>query len=311
MRHGIVHDPQHEIWHALQRTQSLQITAAAPLVVSVNSPALQKSSGSDKDLGTSSVAMAVTVNTPAAVEKVPLDATSGIACPITQAQWNAIFAKAGVSAKTLTHSWAFQDASGNITATVGTDLTVSGTLDYQQTVSGWTRKGTRFTNTAGENALLTGGAAPVTSTTSSLWLAFIDITATPSGNRCVMAATSDSSNTDILGCKVTAASKIRVHNGATTADTPSNMVTGGVRPFVHRYDRTNSNNTIYLDAEKASVAYASYSVDGSKGFGAVGTVNSCAMDVLLGAAFAGSAAEWSDANVKAVLQAMGWTIPWS
>ena len=72
------------------------------------------------------------------------DAASGKLTPLTQAELNAVLSAGGISAKTALDAYGFQDASGNIAASIGTPLTVAGALSYQQAEAGWTRKALAF-----------------------------------------------------------------------------------------------------------------------------------------------------------------------
>lgn len=237
---------------------------------------------------------------------VVTDPTSNKGVPLSQAEWNDVFTVAGVGAKTVHSSWGFQDASGNIAATVGTALTVTGTLDYRQAVAGWTRLSANFTETAAERAGWAAGVGPNPASVSTLWIAYIDLTLTPAASR------------NFLGCSVTGAPastlvltntpRFRVTTNGVSGTGTVDPVTGGVRPFVILNDRTGSRSLGYSDQEKLSTTYAALG-DGHKGFNTTGT--GAQMSVLWGAHFESAHAEWSDAEVKAILQALGWTIPWS
>lgn len=237
------------------------------------------------------------------------DATSGKGVPLTQAEWDAVFSGAGVASKTVAHSWGFQDASGNAVAEVGTDLTAAGTLEYEQTVTGWSRKAIRFTNASTDALSHAGGVGVNPNTTSCLWIGYIDVLASISAARSVIVGGGAAAASELVARhNVTPVTQIKVMAG--TAVGTSNPSTNSVRPWVLKYDRTGTAAVVYTDQEKVVGTYNSGVTDGVKGFGA-SVATSAGMDVLWGACFAGSDAEWSDDNVKAVLQSLGWTIPWS
>lgn len=239
----------------------------------------------------------------------PTDATSGFGVPLTQADWDAVFSAAGIASKTLSHSWGLQDASGNPAAEVGAALTATGSIDYQQAVSGWTRTATRITEVSGERLTIAAGVAPNPASVSALWFAYVDFPGNPGANGRQYVIVSS----DVTGCSLagTTTPRLRVQCAGVNTAGANDHVTGGVRPVVFKYDRTAGAVVAYTDQEKIAGTYSASVVDGEKGFGGQAGTAAAAADFLLGAAFAGSNAEWSDADVKAVLQALGHAIPWS
>ncbi len=83
----------------------------------------------------------------------------------------------------------------------------------------------------------------------------------------------------------------------------------GSHVFGCKYDRANSVVVGYSELEKHSGTYSAALLDGTKGFGGVSTMDSV---YVYAAMWSGAAAEaMTDANVKALLVALGHTIPWS
>ncbi len=80
---------------------------------------------------------------------VSQDATSGKYVPANASEWTELLAGSGIPNPA--DLYLFQEASGNPADSIGAKaLTASGTLSYQQTVTGWTRKSIRTTrSTAG------------------------------------------------------------------------------------------------------------------------------------------------------------------
>lgn len=234
-----------------------------------------------------------------------LDAASNKACPLTQANWTALFSYAGVSARTVAHSWGFQDASGAVTATVGANLTVTNAPTYQASVTGWTRKALRFAATTNQRAAFVAGTGPNPASGSVAWFGLIDPTATPATTGILMFATDGS---PILNTRINNTPRIGVNCNGVIATGSSDPVTGGVRPVLLVYNKTAATVKVYTDQEIVTGTYNAGVVDGNKGYGAVGTP--CAADVLLGAAFAGANAEFSDADVRATFRAMNFSVAW-
>lgn len=238
----------------------------------------------------------------------PSDLLSGMGVPLTQAEVNTFLAEANMGAKTVAHSWGFQDASGNISATVGTLLTAAGTLEYQQAVSGWTRTATRFTDNTTDAASHAGGTGINPSTTSCLYLFYIDVITDVGALRNMVQGGGAVTGSELSYRRSAArlnAVKVMSASVAGTADPQD----GGVRPCVLRYNRTAGTADIFNDQEKVVGTYNSGVTDGVKGVGA-GIVNSGGLDVLWGLAFSGASAEWTDIEVRAFLQALGWSVAW-
>ncbi len=77
-----------------------------------------------------------------------------------------------------------------------------------------------------------------------------------------------------------------------------------------KYDRTGAVVVMYSDLDKTPGTYSASAVDQNKGFGAAATAAGAEVN-MWGVMWSGSNSEISDANVKLMLQAMGYTIGWS
>ncbi len=98
-------------------------------------------------------------------------------------------------------------------------------------------------------------------------------------------------------------------NGVTA--TGASDPTGAVRPLMSKIDRTNSIAIIYSDQEKKAGTYSSGVNDGAKGFGSLSNFSFLG-NFVIGAMWSGAGAEsCTDANVKALFVALGYSIPWS
>lgn len=237
------------------------------------------------------------------------DATSGKGVPLTQAQWNTVFSNSGMANKTVAHSWDFQDASGNITRTIGDDLVAAGTLDYQQNLTGWTRKGVTFTNNTADAAAHAAAVGADPSANSVLWFAYIDIATAAVVARQVLTAGGAAAASE-AAIRHDASRFLQIKILGATAQGAADLDLAALRPFVLLHDRSGSRAIAYTEAEKVVGTYNAGVTDGVKGFGAA-SATSAGMTVSLAAVFSGSDAEWTDAQVKAVLQALGWTVAWS
>jgi hypothetical protein len=88
-------------------------------------------------------------------------------------------------------------------------------------------------------------------------------------------------------------------------------VVNAVHPVVIRYDRTNSNTTLYTDLEKKVGTFSAAATAGLLTFLGGQTTTAGDVGYLYAAQWRDGSAEMSDATVKSLLQALGWTIPWS
>lgn len=231
---------------------------------------------------------------------VPVDGTSGKGVPLTLADY------ALVTSKVPSHTWGMQDASGNPVATVGTNLTATGaSIAYQQSVAGWTRVAIQIPEISGRRLAFTTGGPMNPASGSVAWFAYIDVVSNSSTQPVITL----SNNATPMHCQVTTTPVSSLRVAANTANGTGNPITAGVIPWLIVYNKTASTAKLYTSQEIITGTYNSGVGDGTvKGFGGSGT--SCVMNILLGAGFEGANAEFSDANARSFLQALGWTIPW-
>lgn len=240
---------------------------------------------------------------------VSRDASSSVYVPANGSEWTTLMNVAGVATGNPSTTYLCQEASGNLADSIGTfTLAASGTgLLYQQTISGWTRKAVG-TTTAGTGVFANADAGlPNIATNSILLMMYVQ-------------PTTIATRRDIIGFGA-AATKCVAQNEVTTgfarALCNSNIggpgavnMGGSVHPWVLQANRTASTCTLYTDVEKITPAFSAAIAGQSI---TVGTfIAGCATArYLYGACWFNSAAEMTSGQVKAVLQTLGWTIPWS
>lgn len=238
-----------------------------------------------------------------------IDATSGKGVPKTATEWSA-FATAFSLSTTPSNLWLMQEASGNLSDAIGSvTLTAGGTgLSYSNAVAGWTRVGLGTTTANSGTFSVGSGTGPNASTTSVAILAYVRID-NVTGEFAVMAMTGSTNNYVQLNCTAAGLLKPYIDTGNTTGAT--NYEGGVVTPILFVFDRTNSRARVYTDVEKIAPTYGSGTADGSKWFGSTPASNSgCTARYLWGCWFTGASAEWlsTDANAKAMLQGLGWSV---
>ena len=237
---------------------------------------------------------------------VTADATSGLKIPQTGAEWTALAVSGVAAADSI---WRCQEASG-VLADSGanatpTPLTLSGTGTYANVVTGWASKGLATADGVNGSWKTTGGAAANPASASQLMLGYILVSNTPTVNRDVMEFYA--SGALAVRITVTPRTALKVGGGATTG---TNSPVGSVRPFVMKYDHTGLAVALYTDQEKLIGTYAAQASI-SIGLGGFNAASPPTANYLYAAAWYGAAAEMSDATIKAMLQALGWTIPWT
>lgn len=261
--------------------------------------------------GTYSVTLTVrdssglTAHTTSSVEVIlwTIDATSGIATPETSDEWtNFLAANTGTNFSVPDHLWLFDAASGNLSAAIGgKTLTMSGAPSYQQTETGWTRKFIRAsgaaTNQFCNNATMTAAA------NSALVLVFARVVQPVSGHQRVLYGGASSNAFE----GIAGSSHIRYRTGASSANGTASHV-GQVRPYVLVHDETANRMALLSDIEKVSPAFAARSGTTVQFQFGVAADTTALTSIGYAAAWDGANAERSDADIKALLQAMGFTV---
>lgn len=235
---------------------------------------------------------------------VARDGTSNIYCPATAAQWTTTIGVASYPGIP-TSLYLCQEASGNLADSIATNtLTLAGAGHlFQQSISGWSRLAATTTDGTAGQKWVNSTTSPSAPSTSVLVLAYLRMpSAAPAVARDVFEV---SSNADL---RFNTTAKLRLVSGA-SADLV-NVSTGAVRPIILKVNNTGTVIQAYTDQEKFTGTYA---VPANANFFSLGGQAAAGGDIgyLYVAEFAGAAAEASDAQVKLLLQTLGWTIPWT
>lgn len=233
-----------------------------------------------------------------------VDATSGKGWPISAAEWSDFISDIGQTFSAPDHMWLFQELSGTLADSIDArDLTVAGSPLYAQTVTGWATKAVTASGLAANQTAnnTTFGNA---NANSLLLLMYAEI-AQPvlTHTRAFLGA---ASGNDFQG--LAASNAMRLRTGANIANGTLSHV-GQVRPYVLRWDRSGAGaNVLYSDIEKVSVTFASFSGTELRfTFGTAADVTANTK-VLRAAAWEGTSAELTEAEIKAMLQGLNWSI---
>lgn len=242
---------------------------------------------------------------------VTQDAASGKYFPATLTEWQTTLSVAGASGDP-SAAHLMQDAAGPIADALGTlTLTVTGAPTFQAAVTGYTRK--KISNGVGDGNTMrldtANAALPDISTTSFLALVVADMpTAAPGATR----------NMIEMGTNATrAACEFFVTGGTNLARSVANTQAGAADPksAVHlmwlQVDRTNSTVKVFTDQEVVTVTFGGTMAGKNYSLFAVsGGQAAASMGYLYDTLFYGAAAEKTQAQIKAISQTLGWTIPW-
>lgn len=234
------------------------------------------------------------------------DATSNIYVPSTAAQYTALNAGA-----TPTEIFLLQESSGDVVGSLLSEhLVPTGSPLYQQSVTGWSRKGVRGDNTTANQRF--EGTGPNPTVTSVAVLAYIGNTAPVNDGAARRIFVFGTNGSDIGLSDVSAGTNVfRYRAPASINDTAGSYTTAGfVALVVH--DITNSRARFFTNVEAISPTFGAATSGTLFGIGAVGSGAFHAATVMYLARFQGAQAEFlsTNANAKSFLQALGWSIPW-
>jgi hypothetical protein len=216
-------------------------------------------------------------------------------------------AAAGLATGNPTVAWTLQDASGNPTDFMGGSvvLGVNAAPTYQSPVPGYSRFGIRFVDGTASQRMFNNSAAPNPALTSTLVFAVVQFpSSAPAAARGIITKTA---TTPRVALNTTG--KLQLVDGGTSDLV--NSILGATRPIMFLTQLTALASKVFTDQEKFSGTFGVPAAGAFIGF--AGTAPAVAADTafLYAAEFSGTAAELSDAQVKTLLQTLGWTIGWT
>jgi hypothetical protein len=245
---------------------------------------------------------------PAAGAGLPwsLDAGSGKAVPNDATEWTALRAAASLVVGNPTALRRCNELSGNLLDLIGAQpLTPNATPLYDQSVTGWTRHGVGFNG--GTSQRFRSAAYGNAATDSIMTLMYLGFTGAPAASSQIWChgGLDDTSLTAGSGGQ----RRFRYRESANISEMVGTYTEPTVYPVVVRRNATASEADFYSDSEKISPTYGAgagtaFSYGANAGTAATFTL-------LYAAEWLGASAEVSDANIKLMLQALGWTITWT
>ena len=243
------------------------------------------------------------------VNLVTFDATSGIRVPASAAEWASMLAYVGIASGGPSALYLCQEASGNLADSIGAFTQTVGVgvpaITYQNVIAGWSRLGIGPSADASTGSAFNASASlPDVSVASMLTISYAILQATPGATRRL-----DSSGTPTRSIFVINTTPRVVATSGANTTTGASDPSGAVRPWVNKVNRTANVNVFYTNQEKLAPAIGAIT---GKQLQVIGGGTTCPQFKLLySAAFFNAAAELSDAQVKALLIGLGWSIPWT
>ncbi len=237
------------------------------------------------------------------------DLTAFVAVPQSYRDWQELITGSLAGVQPPPDAWGFQATTGTIPNLIGTRaLGVEGSPLYQQSVTNWSRKACSVVDSQGSLPLFftnNGGSDPDLHTNSRLVFALVAINGTPGGIRNVI----EMGGSDSTGLEVDASGHFiaRVAGNTATGVVPAGST---VHPVFIKSDITNSVFKVYTDKEIITPTWTTPIVNSiSTDFGAFFTLPG-PVQYLYGCHWFGSAAEWTDAQIRAIMYMMGWAPAW-
>lgn len=234
-----------------------------------------------------------------------IDAAAAIACPISIAQWTALFSSAGVTDWNAVGIWLQQEASGNLVDSSGNGLTLaaSGTgCTYNSSLGGWTRNGLAMADRASGYFFSTAAGLPNIGTDNAILMSWVKTSASAfTYNNMQLVG---GSGTAALSWNRASPTGMGFQAGSNYVENTT-AVDGSSRPQIIQIDRTGSQARQITNAAIINPAWDS----GLTGKGIVicgGQSHGAALATWVYSVLFKPTGSVSTANIKTVLQKCGW-----
>jgi hypothetical protein len=234
-----------------------------------------------------------------------VDITSRKGAPATAGEWNALSSECHLTAGLPDHLWLMQEASGDLQDSIGAvTLLPLNAPSYANSVVGWSRRGVGTVESAADQGFVTTQLGKLDGQ-AQLILAYVAVLQRPTVARSLfgIGGTNDHRYVAITPGSMFQASGLTIPSITGGIDTQST-----VHPIVLAHDVTNATYVVYTDQERlvgswsAPTGMGPYVVFGSISIGAAKT------RYLYAATWTGPNAVLGDADVKGLLESLGWTV---
>jgi hypothetical protein len=234
-----------------------------------------------------------------------VDATSKIGVPATAQQWRDLMTAAGLQPIAPTNLWLVQETSGALADTIGTiPLVPVNNVSYANTVPGWSRRALGTIDADGDQGFRSNGTGNLDGTSYALLL-YASVPTLPAVPRSLagVGAAQDHRYAAVGATMFSARGSVG-SPGVGVAPPGSD-----VHPLLIEVNMSaNPQFAIYTDKEKITAPYmapqglGNLVMIGAAGFGSPNA------RYLYAAMWKGTAAQFSDADAKALLTRLGWTV---
>lgn len=239
---------------------------------------------------------------------VTRDATSLVYRPATLLEWQSFISAKGLPISTPDYLHVCQEASGNLADPISSlTLTASGTVAYQTAVAGWATKGVAFNGIAA--GAFANAVGPDISTTNVAILSFVAVRSVPATACSIMSINGDACN---LRTRNTFTQGLNFRYAAGNTNMVAANADGTVRPMLLRSDLTNSVAKYYSDLEATASAFSAPAAGTAYTLG-LGTTDTAGADAVILYSVgwkAAKVAQLTDANVRALYSALGFSPAW-
>lgn len=234
-----------------------------------------------------------------------VDPASGKAVPANTTEWMELIAARGLGVAPPASLWQMQEATGSLADSIGSvTLNPLNLPTYTNVIPGWTRVGVGTRDTTQNNGFLSKGTGNLNGTS---YLLLLYVTAFPpvTGDRAIAAI---GENGDYRYVGLTTTNRYQANGIGVTPVTGTADPGTAVHPVLLKINSTMFQHAVYTDQEKIAATWVGPSGAGNNFVVGNGAFGSTSARYLYGALWSGASAEMSDANIKAMLQAMGWTV---
>jgi hypothetical protein len=213
--------------------------------------------------------------------------------------------------RTPTHAYTCQEPSGNLIDQIGSlTLIAAGTPLYQQSISGWIRKGVGFNEGLNQRFSVTTGSGPDPAVTPVAMLVYFRAR-TPAATRSLVMISDAGGGARVCGLITPGGLAETLCGAAAANDGVVDYRDTNVHAMLLAYDAGNTTVSRYTDQEKDNGTFGAGTIDAIKGIGALAGGNSHLGEVVAFWIFDGADARYTDAQAKSLLQGLGWSIAWS
>lgn len=215
-------------------------------------------------------------------------------------------ANAGISSGNPKYGWGCQEASGNLVSFLdAATLTAFGGITYEVSITGWSRKAVGLGSTAAFFSSSIGNTA----TTSYLLLAYISLSGAPSAQDACLSVGNGAGAADRRQAAVTTGPVYRAQGTGVTAVNGTSNPGTDVRPVVLLVNRATSEHSVLTDQDKMTPTWVA-PTSGTSSYVSLGDGIDTAR-FLYAVLFEGAPAELSRAQIKTLMQTLGWSPSWT